>query len=577
MDTKDEIRSRLPIEQVVAQYCQLKKKGRNFVALCPFHQDSNPSLLVSPDKGIAYCFACQSGGDIFSFVQKVEGVDFPEAVKILAEKAGVEIKHEKRGPTVSKDERDRLKECLVSASAFYMSSLAKNPKASAYLQSRGVKGDLKALFQVGYAPDSFSETYDQLLKAGYSKSEIVAAGLGVNREIGDGKMYDRFRDRIMFPIRDSQGTIIGFGGRTLGDSDAKYVNSPESLLYHKSSVLFGLYEAKEEIRKTRRVLLVEGYFDCIACHKAGVKNVVAVSGTALTAEHTKILRRYADDVVLCLDQDRAGELAAARAFGLLSQVGMNILSITLPAKDPDELIQKDAMLFKNIVETAPTAYITAVIDKLHERKDLQTPAGKRAISETLFPLLAALNSSVELRSFLEQAASVFSMVQSELFSDFKVWQSKEIATPVHAASSPESEADHGYSRIELAFGVALVYPELAGLLSELITEEGGEHRTLVTALQAGAEAVSALDPLLREKLGVLGLYAEEHFASWSNMLATKEMKKMITLANRDAVKKKQMDVVLALKNARTDGRKDDEATLLVQYQNLLKLGQMTER
>lgn len=576
MDTKDEIRSRLPIEQVVAQYCQLKKKGRNFVALCPFHQDSNPSLLVSPDKGIAYCFACQSGGDIFSFVQKIEGVEFPEAVKILAEKAGVEIKQESRGPTVSKDERDRLKECLVSARNFYTSSLAATEKAKTYLESRGVTAELRDAFGIGYAPDSFSATYDHLLKADFTRSEIVAAGLGVQREIQEAKTYDRFRDRIMFPIRDAQGTVIGFGGRTLGDSDAKYVNSPESLLYHKSSVLFGLFEAKEAIRTSKRVLLVEGYFDCIACHKAGVKNVVAVSGTALTAEHVRILHRYADEVVLCLDQDRAGELAAARAFGLLAEAGLNILSITLPAKDPDELIQKDPTLFTNILTTSPTPYILSVIDKLHEREDLRSPTGKRAIAETLFPLLAALPSSVELRSSLEQAASAFGMVESELLSDFRLWQSKEVTTSDKTSSSSKM-SDPDYSRVELSLGIALAYPAVSALLSELILEEGSVDAQLVRAVQAGEEAFAAIDPLLREKLQVLALYAEEHFSSWSTQLAEKEIRKMMALANRDALKKKQMDVVEALRKARTEGKKDEEATLLVTYQKLLQLGARVEK
>lgn len=581
MDAKDEIRARLPIEQLVAQYCQLKRKGRNFVSLCPFHQDKNPSFLVSPDKGIAYCFACQSGGDIFSFFQKIEGVDFPEAVRQLAEKAGVKIEDRKqRGPTVTKDAKERLKDALISASAFYARSLQSTPSALEYVQKRGVPKELIDSFGVGLAPDSFSATYDHLLKEGFSRSEIVTAGLGVQRELSEEKIYDRFRHRIMFPIRDAQGTIIGFGGRALGDSDAKYVNSPESPLYHKSSVLFGLYEAKEAIRTSKRVVLVEGYFDCIACHKAGVKNVVAVSGTALTVEHVKILRRYADSVVLCLDQDSAGQLAAARAFGLLSTAGFVILSVTLPAKDPDELIQKDPTLFTNIMNTSPTPYVTAVIDKLHERADLRSPAGKKAISEILFPLLASFPSSVELRSTLEQAAAAFGIVESELLSDFREWQERE-KTPTAKKEKDQALAESVYSRTELCSGIAMAYPAVRPLLSELIMEEDDPHATLVSTVRNLSENVEIatleIDPILKERIGVLALFAEENFASWNDSLAARELKKLIALTNRDAVKKKQMAVVLALHEARNAGKPEEEAKLLTQYQKLLVLGQMAER
>lgn len=578
MDAKDEIRSRLPIEQLVAQYCQLKKKGRNFVALCPFHQDKNPSLLVSPDKGLAYCFACQSGGDIFSFYQKIESVDFPEAVRQLAEKVGVKIEKVSRTTGVSRDAKERMKECLQAAEKFYRSSLVTHPHAKAYVEERGVPQELIDTFGIGYAPDSFSVTYDHLLKEGFSRSEIVASGLGVQRELTEEKIYDRFRHRIMFPIRDSQGTVIGFGGRAMGDSDAKYVNSPESPLYHKSSVLFGLFEAKEAIRKKKTVVLVEGYFDCIASRKAGVENVVAVSGTALTAEHAKILRRYAETVVLCLDSDSAGELAAARAFGILASAGFTILSVTLSAKDPDELTQKDPALFRRLIETTATPYVSSVVDRLHSRDDLRTPTGKRAIAEVLFPLLAAIPSSVELRSTLEHAASAFGMVRSELESDFRSWQESE---KVLAERIDKHIADAPYGRIELSVAVAMAYPAVRPILRELIVDEDDPHAPFVQAalaLSADTDVgVAPIDPVIRERLGLLALFAEENFHSWNDSLAARELKKLIAHANRDAVKRKQLEVVAALREARREGKSDDETRLLSQYQKLLTLSKMAER
>ncbi len=580
MDIKDEIRARLPIDQLVGQYCQLKKKGRNFVCLCPFHNDSHPSFLVSPDKGIAYCFACQSGGDIFSFIQKIEGVDFPEAVKILAEKAGVEIPKEgmKKGPTVSKDEKTRLRECLEAAQKFYMKKLKEVPRSLEYVVSRGVTPELMAKFGIGYAPDSFSETYEHLLKQNFTRGELIAAGLAVQKEL-EGKIYDRFRHRIMFPIHDAQGVVIGFGGRAMGDSDAKYVNSPEGPLYNKSSVLFGLFAARDAIRKARSVVLVEGYFDAVACHKAGVENVVAVSGTALTEQHVKIIKRYAESVVLCLDQDNAGQLAAARSFDLLSRAHLQILSVALPAKDPDELIQKDAALFQKLMTTTAQPYIDSVISRLRLRSDIAEPTGKRAVSETLFPLLDAVPTSVELRAYLEKASQAFGIIGAEIQSDFNAWKSgtaeKKIAVKAGMKDAP-------YSRFELCLGLGFIYPALRPFVVELIPPD--DLRTIIRDAVAKskidttpADILSLLDidPVEKERMSVLALYCEETFPPWSDSMAEKEFRKLSAAANRELVTAKQMEIIRGLKEARESGRADEESKLLTQYQQLLKLTKMS--
>ncbi len=581
MDIKDEIRARLPIDQLVAQYCQIKRKGRNFVSLCPFHNDSHPSFLISPDKGIAYCFACQSGGDIFSFFQKIESVDFPTAVKMLAEKAGVDIPKENfssKKPSVTKDEKERLRECLAATAKFYAAKLQSVPAALSYVQNRGVPPELTNKFGIGYAPDSFSETYDHLLKLGFSRSELVSAGLGIQKDI-EGKIYDRFRHRIMFPIQDGQGIIIGFGGRAMGDSDAKYVNSPESPLYNKSAVLFGLFEAREAIRKTRNVVLVEGYFDCIAAHKAGVANVVAVSGTALTEEHVKILRRHADEVILCLDQDSAGQLAAVRAFDLLSRAHLRINSVTLPAKDPDELVQRDAAMFSHLVNDAALPYIDSVIGRLKERPDIGEPAGKRFVAETLFPLLDAVSTSVEVRAYMQKAAESFGVVESEFDRDYRAWKSE--SGPMKKAEAKHTMTDAPYSRYELCIGFALLYPTVRPLVPELIAADDEPYAPVVSALPSSGErpAVDVLTPLdmnqlLKEKLNVLALYCEENFPVWSEHLASREFRKLVLSSNREKMLEKQFAIVKELKAAREKGRPDEEARLLIQYQQLLKLTKM---
>jgi len=580
MDAKDEIKARLPIDQLVAQYCQLKKKGRNFVALCPFHNDSHPSLLVSPDKGIAYCFACQSGGDIFSFVQKIENIDFPEALKMLADKAGVVLPKERQKSTaVTKDAKQRIRECLETALEFFRVRLRATPVAREYVEKRGVTPELMEEFGIGYAPDSFSETYDYLLKKGFSRTEIVGSGLGIQKELNEERIYDRFRHRIMFPITDPQGAIVGFGGRAMGDSDAKYVNSPESPLYNKSAVLFGLHNAREAIRTARRVVLVEGYFDAIAAHKAGVKNVVAVSGTALTEQHVKIIKRYGDEVVLCLDQDNACQLAAARAFELLCKAQLRIHSVTLPAKDPDELVQKDARLFQHLILETAIPYVDAVIDRLKTRADMQEPSGKRAIAETLFPLLAVLPTSVELRAYVEKAARAFGMVESELHADLRRFQS--------AVQTPRVSKKHDlttglFSRTELVLGVALIYPAARALLQELVPPEEEMLEIVRAGLVAAPQDQELQEALIalplseeqRERLRVIALYCEENFPLWSEGMAMKEVRKFCMSANRELMVRRQVEIVAKLKEARLQGRPDDEARLLSQYQQLLKLSKM---
>ncbi len=581
MDIKDEIKARLPIDQLVAQYCQLKKKGRNFVSLCPFHNDTHPSFLISPDKGIAYCFACQSGGDIFSFIQKIENIDFPEAVKMLAEKAGVEIPKERapRAPSVSRDEKQRLRDCLEAAKDFFVTKLHATPAAHQYVIGRGVTPELEAQFSVGYAPDSFSETYDALLKKGFSRAEIVASGLGVQRELKEERIYDRFRHRIMFPITDPQGVIVGFGGRAMGDSDAKYVNSPESPLYDKSSILFALFQARDAIRIARRVVLVEGYFDAIAAHKAGIKNVVAVSGTALTEQHVKIIKRYAEEVILCLDQDNAGQLAAGRAFDLLCKAQLKILSVTLPAKDPDELVQRDAAEFRRLILETPVPYIDAVIDRLKLLPDAREPTGKRTIAETLFPLLSAVPTSVELRAYLQKAARVFGVIEGELDADFRSFRTSNAAP---RSIEKRALTDGLFTSHELTLGIALIYSSARPLLAEMIPlEDEGYETARKTIAQAAEEtgiqdiiSAVAVSDTLRERLKVVALYCEENFPVWTPGLAAKEMHKLTTSANRDVMTKKQVEIIRQLHEAKARNRPDDEARLLTQYLQLLKLGKM---
>ncbi len=582
MDDVQQIKSRLPVEQLVGGYCQLHKKGRNFVALCPFHNDSKPSLLVSPDKGIAYCFACQSGGDIFSFYQKIEGVDFPTALRDLAEKAGVQL--EKRlaaQHAPKKDEKDRARECLKAALAFYKEKLSASAPAQEYLKKRVVPAEQIAEFELGMAPDGYTATYDHLLKSGFSKSDIVTAGLAIQRELQEERAYDRFRNRLIFPIHDPQGQIVGFGGRTLGNDDAKYINSSDGVLYHKSSVLYALHRAKEAMRETGKAVIVEGYFDVLACHRVGIKNAIAACGTALTAEHARLLKRYAQSIVLCMDSDRAGQEAMERAFPLLAAEGLHVQAVILPEKDPSEILAHDPSQLLDLLTNGPQPYIDVVLRQTLA-VDLGNPLEKRQALSRFLRLLRSLPSAVERDDYLRKAATVFQTTEGALQQDLRAIEQASVLPRPRAAQQAKGVSDAElFSAAEIALGLFCFYPQLRHLLPEMIEPPDGLTAALFSAVRdAPADLPKLLPEHLpvpdehRERAALLLLYLEHHdLAEWSESLAAREIRKNCKQANRDFLRVKQQQIARQLLDAKMGGRRDDEAALQNQYQEVLKLMQ----
>ena len=335
----DEIKNRLDIVEVVQGYIKLKKAGKDYKALCPFHKEKNPSFFVSPSKQIWHCFgSCGEGGDIFKFVMKIEGVEFADALRTLARKAGVVLR--KQDPQVQ-SQRNILYQICEEASEFFQGELQKNNQVLEYLKNRGLKLQTIKDFKIGYASNSWDALYNHLTELGFEKDDVEKAGLLVKKE-GTNKYYDRFRSRIMFPIADLNGQIVGFSGRIYGKEDektAKYVNIPETLIYNKSRIIYGLDKAKLEIRKKDQAILVEGQMDLIMTHQTGTKNAVAVSGTALTPDHLQILKRYTENLVFCFDADTGGESATKRAIATAQQFDFNIKVALLPRdkKDPAEI------------------------------------------------------------------------------------------------------------------------------------------------------------------------------------------------------------------------------------------------
>ncbi len=574
MDSVSEIKARISIEQLVGQYVQLQKKGRNFVGLCPFHHDSKPSFLVSPDKGICYCFPCQKGGDIFSFYQLIEGVDFKEALKNLAEQAGVTLPDLPKD-TITKDEKERARDCLAAAEVFYAHRLKESAATLEYLKKRGLTDAEIAEFGLGFAPDSYTETYDHLLKVNFSRSEIVASGMGVQSDLKEGRVHDRFRNRLMFPIHDQQGRIIGFGGRTMGNDDAKYLNTPDSPLYRKSAILYGLHRALKPMRDKKRVILVEGYFDVLACHRAGMTEAVATCGTALTDEHVKLLKRSVETVVLCLDSDRAGRDAADRGFILCAREGLRIEGVRLGQKDPADAAVESLDLLRSML-TQSHPYLDLVLADIRTT-DLSSPAVRQAALERLLPLLQALSSSTERTHALRQCAAALGVTETAFADDLHRFEQGQSLKP-RQQSDVKMHTAAMYSASEITLTLFLLYPRMLSLIDELVPPEEEFALRLYSALirlkdrQVFEVADVELDELDRERCRVLMLYCEENgFADWNDSIAVREIRNNCRTANRDYLHRHLKDITQSLLQARSSGDKQAEADLSERYAKLIQM------
>ncbi|PKL72253.1 DNA primase [Candidatus Kuenenbacteria bacterium HGW-Kuenenbacteria-1] len=403
----DEIKSRLDIIDVIQEYLpQLKQAGVNWKTFCPFHNEKTPSFTVSREKQIWHCFGCSEGGDIFSFIMKIEGVEFVDALRILAKKANVVLK--KQDPQLT-SQRTILLDICQTASDFYHQILIKYSQgeiAREYLKERKISSNTAKDFQLGYAPNSWESLTKFLLNKNFKENELIESGLVIksantNMEY---QIYDRFRNRLIFPIRDVYKNVIGFSGRILSENkeEAKYINTPQTLIYNKSHVLYGIEQAKQEIRKENLAVLVEGNMDVISSHQAGIKNVVACSGTALTLEQIKLLKRYSSNLALSFDVDLAGQEATKRGIDIAWQQEMNIKIIKfLKGKDPDECIRKDVNIWREAIQNSQSI-MEYYFDFVFLNLDLTKIENKKNTAKILLPLIARLSNKIEQTHWLQK-------------------------------------------------------------------------------------------------------------------------------------------------------------------------------
>ena len=399
-DAKEEIKSRLAVEDVVGQYVELKRAGRNLKGHSPWGVDKTPSFMVSPEKGIWHDFSANKGGDIFTFIMEVEGIGFKEALEKLAAQAGVDLtKYSGGDPAVAK-KKLRAKEALALATKYYQACLIRNKPVCEYVfYKRNLNRKTVSEFKIGYAPSAGKALLNVLKKRGFTENELNLAGL-LNQYGGD-----LFRDRMTVPFIDTSGNIIGFTARIVGQGEPKYLNTPETLLFNKSRFVFGLYQAKETIRRSGFVVIVEGNMDVISSHQAGVKEAVATSGTAMTEQHLKILSNLTSDIRLAYDGDSAGVKATERAIMLAGDLGIDLTVISNyhGAKDPDELIQKDPKLWQEAVESRIPA-VEWLLNKYEENLDLDSAPDKRKYSDVALKLLSYVKDEIERASYEEKVA-----------------------------------------------------------------------------------------------------------------------------------------------------------------------------
>ena len=538
-DAKEEVRARLNIEDVISEYIQLKRAGRNLKGLSPFTDERTPSFMVSPEKQIWHDFSSGKGGDIFTFVMLVEGMDFRQALEYLARKAGVDLSLFSGGDGRTAKRRARAREALKLAANFYQQNLVKNSAAREYVvKKRRLNRQTIGDFIIGYAPDQSDALKKALEKRGFSRRELADAGL-VNRFGGD-----LFRGRMMVVLSDGSGEVVGFTGRIIRDDPRapKYLNTPQTLLFDKSRHIFGLYQAKEAIRRSDAAVIVEGNLDVVSSHQAGVKNVVATAGTAMTLQHLKALSRLAGRIRVAFDGDRAGVSATERAINLAQEIGVELEVVSLPdgVKDPDELIQKDAALWQAAVERAQPA-VDWVIARHAEMEDLATAEGKRRFSTTTLRIVRGLKDPVEQEHYLavisKKTGASITALKAKLAGEKTVNQ--QLRKTKIDKKKPHPVQDETEDMLAgLAASEKTVRRWLAAISGEML--ESDNARQLIGYLRENLDIDLSNIPQGLQKIEqyvkIVQLKSESRYANWEQKSLDEEMARLvrqITIKHRE--------------------------------------------
>lgn len=565
MDPVEEIKSRLDIVEVISQYIKMEKAGANYRARCPFHNEKTASFMVSPQKQIWHCFGCQKGGDIFAFVKEIEGVEFKDALKILADKAGVELKKNENWAQ-EKSERTKLLEINNQSLKFfeyYLENSKKGKEAKEYLLKRGFDEKLIHDWRIGYAPLGYSNLSEFLEGRGYNKNYIEKAGVAY---LGAKGLTDRFRSRIIFPFFNVNAEIIGFTGRIFGEEKdvAKYLNTPSTIIYDKSRALFGIHKAKIPIREEDKCILVEGNIDCILSHGAGVSNVVAVSGTALTDMHLKIISRYTNNLVFAFDMDGAGRKATERAIDLAREIGFNVSIASLKeGKDPADIIVEDgAKAWKDFLDRAESA-MDFYFKKAFLDKDLKKVEDIKIITKELLPKIKRMGNAIEQTHFLQRLADGINAREEDLRKELAKVKSEEKEI---AEEEVILKKENQKEQLEKKFLKLLLLDKKIDLQEKLYLFSE-PYINFLNSIKENKD----IEDILEDKnfLGeiVLGAEREKELLQENETSIKEEANNCFALLEKIYFDKLKEDMSLKMKNEKDPQKKEE---LIKEYSNLIK-------
>jgi DNA primase len=588
----DEIKSRLDIVEVVREYIpNLKQAGSNWKALCPFHNEKTPSFMVSQDKQIWHCFGCGKGGDVFGFIMEIENVEFPEALKILAKKAGVTLKYQ--DPKLI-NQKTLLLDILDAAAKFYHRQLLNSSsalKAREYLFNiRKLNEETIEEFNLGFASSSWDDLLKFLLKSGFREKDIFLAGLIIQKERGVG-FYDRFRERIMFPIRDHHGRTVGFTGRLLPEKEneteaGKYVNTPQTLVYNKSQVIYGLDRAKQAIKKENLVVIVEGNMDVIASHQAGVKNVVASSGTSLTVDQVKLLKRYSNNLAISFDADAAGQTALRRGIDIALENGMTVKVIALDSKigkDPDEYIKKDV---KNWLEAISKAelFMDYYFNLVLKNFDLRKVEDKKEVTRLLLAEVAKLPNKVEQMHYLQKLSELLNIPEQILYENLP--SKSKVKNEKKQEIKVDAKKDKVFLLEQRLLALILKFPQNIKFVIDRLTPENFKNSSFYKIYKQlilcyneynekfdDQEFISFVKERMDKSdgyiLDTLALLAEKDYSEFDTDEIREEIQKSVKLLQENYLSEKRNQLANKLKEAEKRGDYKMAEELLREFNRLL--------
>ncbi len=587
-DAIKEIKSRIDIVNLINEYVPLTKGGKNYKGLCPFHNEKTPSFMVSRELGIFKCFGCGLAGDSIKFIQEAEGLEFVEALNLLAKKAGVILKPKRQKTSPEEIKIRGILEINQLAGEFFHFILTKNKfgkKALDYLKNRGIKNDTIKTFKLGYAPNSWDSLLRFLLKRGYDIALIAASGLVVPKEHSSG-FYDRFRGRVIIPLRNERGEIISFSGRALGKIEPKYINGPETSVFKKERFLYNLDLARSEIKRKKEAILVEGYFDAISPYQEETKNVVASSGTSLTTGQLSLIKKYSETLVIFYDTDTAGIEATKRALSLAQEIKLDVKVGILPdnIKDPDEAIQKDKKIFEKALQEAVSVY-DFYFNFAQKHFDIKDALGKKRASDFLLPIIADIKHDIQKAHYIKKLSSVIDISEDAIVQALlKIANTNHLNDKI-SRTSPATDSGSKLSSEEYIIALILKVPnDLAQKTLYKLSNEDfyyDETKNLFVKLKEYMLEKERFliknfylkltddERKLAEKLYLMEISLADN-ENIDQEVLEKEIKKIFDIINKETIRRKLKSLSGLIKNAEQEDNTDQLSRLQYEFSLLSK-------